>query len=226
MNLLSHYYLDHNHPSAYFKLGVLLPDLVRGFNKKLRKAVFSQQPVLPEHQQLVEGIRKHYAADAVFHNSAEFAFFCKLIGESLTAERFPSLQRRKYFMAHVFVELLLDRLLEKHSPHLSVNMRYDLGKTDAGVLKSYFTYLEKPVHHNEFFDNFNWLYRSKPLLFYSDNEMFGKALLRVYQRINPVPASTTEAEHLVTLANAVEEQHRGRLLGVFEAVNSTLATYA
>lgn len=226
MNLLSHYYLDHAHPSAYFKLGVLLPDLVRGFNKKLRRAVFAQPPVSPEHRQIVEGIRKHYAADAVFHNSAEFIFFCKLIGESLTPERFPSLQRRKYFAAHVFVELLLDRLLEKHSPQIPVKMKNDLGKTDAGVLKSYFTYLEKPVYHNEFFDNFNWLYRSKPLLFYSDNEMFGKALIRVYQRINPVPASTTEAEHLVALANVVEDDHRRRLLGIFEAVNSTLAAYA
>lgn len=210
----------------YFKVGLLLPDLVAGFNQKLRRNVFSHAPAQQEHRDLLEGIQKHYAVDRVFHQCEEFRFFCGLIGEALRSEEFPAFQHRKYFMAHIFTEMLIDRLLVEHSPYLCVKIKNDLEETDAGVLKSYFLHIEKPVIQKEFFDNFKRLLIGKPLLFYSDNEMFVMALVRVFKKINPASVSRPEAESLMRLTEKVETEYREPLLGIFETVNESLATFA
>lgn len=226
MNLLSHYYLDHANPSAYFKTGLLLPDLVHGFNRKLRKAVFTTFSEQEEHFSLVEGIQKHYAVDAVFHQSEVFAFYCNIVKEALRPQEFPAFQHRKYFAAHIFVEMLLDRILMKQAPQLCVKLQNDLEKTDAGVLKSFFLHIEKPVIYKEFFDNFKRLLIGKPLHYYTDNEMFVKALVRVYNKINPVPVSNTETENLARLAETIENRHRKSLLEIFETVDEKLTACA
>lgn len=226
VNLLSHYYLDHRHSSLYFKMGLLLPDLLSSFNQKLRKSVFAYVTGEQEYCDLREGIQKHYAVDAVFHNSQEFSFFCELIGRELDAHRFPSFQKRRYFMAHVFLEKLLDRVLVKQSPTLSVKLHRDLEAVEAGVLASYFSRIGKPAIQHEFFSNFNRLHSGILLHYYSDNEMFGKALVRVYQRINPVQPDPEETANLAHIADAVENNHRESLLGIFETVNYGLEACA
>ena len=226
MNLLSHYYIDEENPSVYFKLGSLLPELVSGFNQKMRRSVFAHQSTIPEHVDLLEGIKKHYAVDLVFHQSEEFAFYCNLVDAALHQEQFPSFQHRKFFMAHIFVEKLIDRVLVKHSPHLSVKIQQDFEAVEAGVLTSYFSRIGKPAIQQEFFINFNRLLSGIFLHVYADNEMFVKALCRVYQRINPARASQTETENLIALVEAFETNHRDELLGIFDTVNEGLAAYA
>lgn len=226
VNLLSHYYIDHAHPSAYFKLGLLLPDLVPGFNQKMRRAVFTHVATTGEYFDLHAGIQKHFKVDAVFHNLEVFTFFCRQVSALLNAEQFPSFQKRKYFMAHIFTEKLIDRVLAKHSPAVCVNMRSDLEAVEAGVLTSYFSRIGKPAIQQEFFDNFKRLYSGTLLHFNSDNEMFGKALIRVYRQVNPVKPSRKEAENLISIAEAVETNHRAALLGVFDTVKERLAANA
>jgi len=226
VNLLSHYYIDEAEPSVYFKLGLLLPDLIPGFNQKLRRSVFVHQSSVTEHVDLLEGIKKHYAVDLVFHQSEEFAFFCNLVQAALQEEQFPSFQHRKYFMAHIFVEKLIDRVLVKHSPQLSVKIQHDLEAVKAGVLTSYFSRIGKPAIQQEFFNNFNRLLSGTFLHVYADNEMFVKALCRVYQRINPTRASQSETENLTALVEAFENNHWESLLEIFDTVNEGLAVYA
>ena len=224
--MLSHYYLDCDHPSPYFKAGLLLPDLVRGFNEKLRRSVFATEPVCAEHRYMAEGVRKHYAVDRLFHQSETFLSAVRQVSGALLPELFPSFQHRRYFMAHVLVEMLLDRLLMKHAPHLCVKMKSDLEKTDTGVLQSYFRHIGKPVVQKDFFDNFNRLLSSTPLLFYLNNEKFVMALVRVYQKINPAQANRTEVERLATLVSEMESAHRERLPAIFETLNESLAAHA
>lgn len=226
MNLLSHYYLDAQAPSAYFKLGTLLPDLVPGFNQKLRRSVFGFTPTQKEYIDLLEGIKKHYAVDRAFHQSDEFAFYCNLVCAELTADRFPSFRHRKYFFAHIFIEKLIDRTLVKHSPQVCVKMQQDLEAVEAGVLTSYFSRIGKPAIQQEFFNNFNRLLSGTFLHVYADNEMFVKALCRVYQRINPVHAGNTETEQLAALVENFENNHHTWLSGIFATVNEQLAAYA
>ncbi len=221
MNFLSHYYLERHHPSPYRTVGALLPDLVQGFNSKLRKSVFNHGlPDDVEHREIFEGIRRHYAADAAFHGSDFFGHYTALIHARLKESALPSVRFRTYFLAHVFLEMLLDRLLVKHYPQLCVELYRDLEAAEPGVLASYFSLIGKPGVYSEFFNNFSRFISGRFLHYYSDNEMFVKALLRVYQKVNPADASRDEQKIMMSLADELETVHRQKLLGIFEAMSN------
>ncbi|HXH18834.1 MAG TPA: hypothetical protein VNJ07_07090 [Chitinophagales bacterium] len=157
--------------------------------------------------------------DAVFHRSDFFKKFSILIRSRLNAAVLPSLRFRSYFLAHIFLELLLDRVLVKHNPQLCVKLYRDIELVNPEVTASYFSRIGKAGLFSEFFYNFNRFLRSRFLLFYIDNEMFAQALLRVYQKINPVDVSRNQVEILMTLTDEMEKEHRQKLLCIFGEMN-------
>jgi acyl carrier protein phosphodiesterase len=123
MNFLAHYYLDRDHPGSLFALGAATPDLLSIYNSGLRIKKghanrMAGQPLNPEEAMLLQGIQRHFAADAAFHSSAFFQAETGHITD-LLEERFPGNQAtRKYFVAHVLLELLLDKVLIQEEPTL------------------------------------------------------------------------------------------------------------
>ena len=222
MNFLSHYFLEDTHASPYRKLGALLPDFIYQFNRKLRKNIFSHgMPESLEHRQLFEGIQSHYETDALFHGSDFFSRYSKLILARMKELPLPSVRFRTYFIAHVFLELMLDRLLVKQYPSASVKIYNDLESVNTEEAASYFSLTGNKVVYSEFFDNFNRFLNARHLLFLADNEIFANALLRAYQKVNPAYPSREETEILMALADEIETEHRHELLGIFESLRQT-----
>lgn len=220
MNLLSHYYLE-KHRSPYHKLGALMPDMIYQFNRKLRREIFNcGTPEQEAHRQIFEGIKGHYHTDAVFHGSEFFRHYSGLIHSRLKELPLPTVTFRSYFLAHVFLELMLDRVLAKQYPYLCVEIYIDLEAVNPEAAASYFSRVGKTGVFTEFFNNFNRLLNARHLHLLSDNEMFVKALLRAYQKINPAYPGREETRILMALADEVETEHRQQLLGIFETMRN------
>jgi hypothetical protein len=123
MNFLSHYYLDRTANNSLFFLGVSTPDLVSLFHRTSRL----HQHKLPERPNVDDqplahhfhvGICRHFAADAVFHSSEFFLRETSLLARQIREQIPGSNPARPSFIAHIALELLLDRILISAHPDL------------------------------------------------------------------------------------------------------------
>jgi hypothetical protein len=121
MNFLAHFYLDRLHTSSHFVVGAATPDLLSIYNSELRIKAGHVDHLSAEKRALVEpqfllGLERHFHADRVFHSSTLFSEETHFLSR-LMAERFPEQDLpRKYFIAHILLELLLDKVLIHHDP--------------------------------------------------------------------------------------------------------------
>lgn len=220
MNFLSHYYFDQDHPSNYHKLGILLPDMIKGFNKKLRKEVFqNKHSDKKEYRELLKGIQRHYEIDKIFHQLPFFQKYSAIIKELILSKDIPEFQFRTYFLAHILLEFLLDRLLVKQNPLLAVQLYEDLDNLNRSTLTSYFVHIGREDFLTEFFGIFLSFTSKRYLLHYPDNDTFINALLWLYKKINPIAFSQDSKCELIDVVETMETLYPEALMNVFDSVN-------
>ena len=119
MNFLSHFYIDKNEENASFIVGVCTPDLVSLYNREIR---IKHLPILPSHSEsyiaFTKGILRHFEADKVFHSSPFFLQETEKVGIFLKTHFKDSGLKRSFFVAHVLVELMIDKILIAQAPQL------------------------------------------------------------------------------------------------------------
>ena len=222
MNYLSHYYIDRTNPSPYFKLGLILPDIYRGFNADLRKPVLNSGIVWnSEQQQLVDGVKRHYAIDAAFHNLPEFKKWMDELEQLMKAAPLNGSYIRRYFLAHIWVEWVIDRLLVKHYPDVAVQFYVDMGAVNQNPVMALFNRVGKGKEGSDFFSNFKSLTTNKYLLRYPNNEMFTGALLNLYQRTVKTDVPNEDFALLTGITLQMEQLLEGELDSLFNKLNAT-----
>ena len=114
MNFLSHFYVDRDEQRPLFILGVVSPDLLSIYNPSLRikSSQMGHLPLLPEEtNDYVAGLKRHFFVDRVFHSCPRFAeetaYLSRLLEETFPAQDI----QRKFFIAHILLELQLDQVL-------------------------------------------------------------------------------------------------------------------
>ena len=123
MNFLAHFYLDRDHPSSFFVAGAATPDLLSIYNSGLRIKAGHVDHLPTEIRSHLEplflkGLERHFHADRVFHSSPLFASETVYFSRALE-NAFPEQDvARKYFVAHIILELLLDKVLIANNPDL------------------------------------------------------------------------------------------------------------
>lgn len=112
MNFLSHFYLDRKVEDAPFIVGVCTPDLVSLYSREIR---IKHLPILPAHSpnyiSFIQGIERHFKADKVFHSSDFFLQESHIVGDFLKQHFKDKGLKRSFFVAHVLVELMIDKVL-------------------------------------------------------------------------------------------------------------------
>lgn len=91
-----------------FFVGNVLPDLIATSGEGRLRARSVQMPPDDVNLFLVNGIRLHLATDTRFHSHPLFAEATAEAGAALRAMPFSVPLRRVFFLAHVFVEIVLD----------------------------------------------------------------------------------------------------------------------
>jgi len=189
MNFFSHYYLDKENADPWFLFGTLLPELLPHFNEKMRKAVneYHINKTDTIHESIYKGIQRHYEVDRHFHNSAFFKNNTEIIKQLvLENQHLQPVHYRTFYLAHIWLELLIDRILIKHEHGTAAEGFYDFLETiDIHEIEQYFTLIGKAEIFNGFLQTFERHKRIKYLFYYVDNEKLVSALLRLYSNINP-----------------------------------------
>lgn len=76
------------------------------------------------------GVRAHLATDAAFHKTAAFAAAQAEVGGLLDAAVFEGIRVRRFFVAHVLVELALDAVLLRADPALGEQFYKQFARAD------------------------------------------------------------------------------------------------
>ncbi len=124
MNFVSHYFLDQaRSSSSHFFFGVITPDLVGVFDRRIKLKPHSLPPIEADHVSMGElsfykGVLRHFEVDAVFHTSVFFNRETKLLQEELREYFDEETLPRSYFIAHILLELLLDKVLIEAHPEV------------------------------------------------------------------------------------------------------------
>ena len=125
MNFLAHHAIAMHSltpadPLPMYVVGSALPDLLPLADAHLRPALINHESDDGlEDAALRRGVRVHLATDAAFHKTAAFAGAQAEVGHILAQTPFEGIRVRRFFVAHVLVELALDAVLLRDTPSLA-----------------------------------------------------------------------------------------------------------
>ncbi len=119
MNYLSHYYFDRDEDNKYYNIGLILPDLARSHIAKLRINPYKNITfTTKEISSMNDGCNKHFASDRKFHNWMTFVELTNKATDMIRESGDKDINR-DYFMTHIMVEILLDKILLDKNPSLA-----------------------------------------------------------------------------------------------------------
>jgi hypothetical protein len=111
VNYLSHYYFDRDEYNKYFNIGLILPDLARSHIAKLRINPYKNITfTTKEIASMNDGCNKHFASDRKFHNWMTFVDLTNKATDMIRESGDKDINR-DYFITHIMVEILLDKIL-------------------------------------------------------------------------------------------------------------------
>lgn len=220
MNLLSHYYIDRHHADVNYKFGLVFPDLFRGFNKHLRASLVATPPASSFEQVFVAGIQRHYLVDKIFHNLPFFHQWDVLLKNELLTH--TDLRQRVFFLSHIYLEMLIDRLLIQENTELLASFYGDLRKVQLTDLDIYLGRLGKQEYASDFFGKFSLFIEARYLYRYSNHESFVLALLSTYKKVCRVEFNQHHIRAVMEITARIEQQHGKELLSVFDTMGNAL----
>ncbi len=209
MNYLAHYYLDHTDPRPHFTLGLILPDLVRNFKKQYRLNPLHLTDATPADKMLHlnQGVHRHFHADKVFHTSAFFDQHNSELKAKLYAAGFESINKYTYFVAHVLLEMIIDKVLLQQHPLLCLNFYHALEKTEKAVIGNYLQISGNLTHEhvNQFLLFFDQFCQNQYLFHYRHYDGLLYGLERMYQRYVPSTFTNADKQKLAAIIEQTEE---------------------
>lgn len=203
MNFLAHYYFDRKKGNPAFSLGLLMPDLVRNFIHTGKKTSESTQTLRGEALNIHLGSEQHHHSDKFFHSCAPFVQLNEHVIQKL---RLSSLEfKRDWFLAHIFVELMLDRVILQMNPLLSTELYEDLNAIKRHEIEEYLRTVG--IHEIEiFFEGFNRFLAARYLDTYTDSDSIAYAMSRIASRMHIDISDSGHKRFLSHLAIEMEPQ--------------------
>jgi len=133
MNFLSHFYLDQHVDDSLYIVGIATPDLLSIFDSNVRLKerklpIPMENSATPEQLSIYNGALRHFHVDRIFHSSDFFHKETQLISRLLKAEFKDPPIHRGFFIGHILLELVMDRILVQK---------------DINLVHRYYTHFEK-----------------------------------------------------------------------------------
>ena len=155
-------------------------------------------------QNFFNGCAAHYLADKKFHASEFFRNILQQSSLIINQAKFNSDLNRKWFLAHILAELMLDRILVRMYPEMLHKFYNSLDSINDSDLAYYLTlYGMKDVE--EFFEFFNHFRKVQYIYYYTDNNKFVYSLNRIMIKAGVTPISDFNQEVLCNAALLLEE---------------------
>ncbi|MEZ5013115.1 MAG: hypothetical protein R2794_02375 [Chitinophagales bacterium] len=121
MNFLSHFYNEQPLDDPYITAGVILPDILSNYSARSNSVVKVHPARLRDsadarEKAIADGVRRHYTADAWFHESDFFKENTLAMKTAVQQSGLPCFEHKAYAFCHVLLELLLDRKILIEEP--------------------------------------------------------------------------------------------------------------
>lgn len=175
MNYFAHFFVDHKLGQHEYNTGLLLPDVTRGYIKTFKHNVeHANAACLSFHQ----GCLAHYRADKLFHGSSFFTDILTQANGLINQANFSEALNRKWFLAHIMAELLIDRILITQYPDLLDEFYNSLQQINDSDLLDFLNLYEMK-DSSKFFEFFNHFRKVQYIRYYTDNNKFVYSLNRI-----------------------------------------------
>lgn len=199
--------MDRKDERPYFMVGCILPDLYRSFHKDIRvrhKHITIKHSSTEVINHINEGILRHLEIDRLFHTSSFFKQHTKKITAILKQHSFEHIDKYFFFLSHILIELMLDRILIKQYPKLTEQFYLTLDKIEEKYLEMHLKSINFVEHARGFNLFFNQFRRAQYLKGYIDNEKLIFALNKIWGRIGQQPFSSQDKKELNAVINEIE----------------------
>ncbi len=205
MNFLSHHYIIHKDARPYYSLGNILPDLTRIVHKDFRISTEIHLNTRDNKiQEIVDGAKFHHYADSVFHNSSFFKQNDTFILKRLKSLNLESIDKYLYFLSHIMLEIILDRILVKRDPHVCDHFYESLKQVKYTVIGTFFDQIGKGEYSEKFQQFFEHFKAEQYLREYVHNESVIFALNKVYQRIIDIEFTAEDKKKINDIIPEIE----------------------
>lgn len=202
MNYFSHFWVDGKENDHFYNTGLILPDFARTHVKSFHHPpLFHNQ----NHSKLHSGCLSHYRADKAFHQSPFFKGLLEQTSRIMNAAPFSALLKRKWFLSHILVELMLDRLLVKDNLSVLDAFYLSLNKVSDNELGA-FLHLFQGVNIDAFTEKYNHFRSVQYIYFYVDNIKFVYSLNRIMMRAGAGELSQQDQDVLLQVVLELEQQ--------------------
>lgn len=166
MNFTAHYFTLQKE-NSYIVLGAIIPDVANDFSRIYNYAIEDKFIAKLEINKLLfKGFVLHMKGDDIFHNHILFDEM-QTIAKRILNNTFETTLRRKYVIAHVLIELLIDQNIILNNPKILANFYKKLEEINIKEVNKFFKTInidEKTSHFQRNFTNFmklKFLYRLK-----------------------------------------------------------------
>ena len=198
MHFLAHYYteLPNNHP--LFITGLCIPDLWPRFTRVYNKNIVKHVPFTnPDLKQIHSGIVQHFGADKRFHNSP---LFLKEVTNAIQSFADAGLDRQRIrtsVIAHLAVEMLIDRQIMLNDKGICSTYYALLDKADEDTIHKYFSLLLLEGEMRTFLLNFRFYKQRRFLLLFEELRNIVTGLDKVYGLVTKTAFTATEKQQLL-----------------------------
>lgn len=220
MNFLSHFYHEQPTSDPYYVAGVIFPDILSHFSRvvgtKVRLQPSSLSPMEGEaFHALSEGVRQHYIVDGFFHDSDYFDTLTDQIEQLIRLHSFSCFERRLFAFSHIFLELMMDRVLLLQDQQLAHTMYDLLGDVDEHIVEQYCRRQTNWSEPSSIARHFNNFVDRKFLYHYLDEERFTGILDGMNRGFGNPAFSLEDRKQLMSVITAFEQVLQGMEFPIF-----------
>lgn len=211
MHFLSHYYVDRHTADPYRIVGALLPDISPGFTRTYNAVIRKNDWTLDHEPALIHaGVLRHYDVDRQFHGSPVFS---DAVTYALSALIDSGLDRDRYrlsFIAHIAIELLLDRLLIGHNGSLVTEYYHLLESVERDKLGVYLNRIMPESQLKRTLQAFDRFMEIKFLQYFDRTDGAAEGLVRTTRMIIGVDFTAEDRAKLLGALHNIEGEMRYR----------------
>jgi hypothetical protein len=205
LNYLSHYFIDHIPGNHYHNTGLLLPDVCKRWIKHFHHPPLPH-PSADTQTQLYSGTVKHYAADKKFHASEFFTSHVYIFTRAVNEAGLSEQVQRKWFIAHIAFELMLDRMLVNCYPEKVDAFYESLLLVEPSELKQFL--LHYGMSDSEaFFQFYRHFTGVQYIYYYTNNNKFIYSLNRIMMRVGLPAMDETDGNKLLAALLKLENDY-------------------
>lgn len=205
MHFLSHYYYELPAKNPLFVAGLSIPDLTPGFSRAYNSVI--KNSVLNKGydvQQVHDGIISHYEGDKRFHNSDAFNRLVSLTTGSFLTAGLSRERLRLSIIAHVAVEIMIDRQILIENEQLCVDYYKQIDVASETVIADYFDVLCLGEQKRDFLFKFQLFKQRRFLFLFNDPGNIVSALGRIYQNVTTIVFTDDEKRNFLSALNNID----------------------